>query len=61
MTAHAGSMNREKTIACALALLATTVACSPAMYAEEKIALCHAGLIKLASFAEHLKLLRRFK
>jgi hypothetical protein len=31
------------------------------MGAEEKIALCHAGLIKLASFAEHLKLLRRFK
>jgi len=46
-------------IAYGLALLATTVACSPAMGAEQKIALCHAGLIKLASFAEHLKFLRR--
>jgi predicted secreted protein len=36
-------------------------AISPAMAAEEKIALCHAGLIKLASFAEHLKVLREFK
>jgi hypothetical protein len=43
---------------CAASLL---TAISPAMGAEEKIALCHAGLIKLASFAEHLKLLRRFK
>jgi hypothetical protein len=34
-------------------------AISPAI--GEKIALCHAGLIKLASFAEHLKLLRMFK
>ena len=48
-------------IACALALLVTTVAWSPAMCAEEKIALCHAGLIKLASFAKHLKLLRGLK
>jgi hypothetical protein len=34
---------------------------SPAMGAEEKIALCHAGLIKLASFAEHLQFLRGLK
>ena len=38
-----------------------STAISPAMGAEEKIALCHAGLIKLTSFTEHLKLLRRFK
>jgi hypothetical protein len=31
------------------------------MGAEEKIALCHAGLIKLTSFAKHIKFLRRFK
>jgi hypothetical protein len=36
-------------------------AISPAMGAEEKISLCHASLIKLASFAEHLKFLRGFK
>jgi hypothetical protein len=38
-----------------------STAISPAMGAEEKIRLCHAGLIKLGSFAEHLKLLRRYK
>src|SRR5262249_46803355 len=32
-----------------------TTATSPAMAAEEKIELCHAGLIKLASFAKHIK------
>jgi hypothetical protein len=31
------------------------------MSAEEKIALCHAGLIKLTSFAKHIKFLRAFK
>ena len=31
------------------------------MGAEEKIVLCHAGLIKLASFAKHLKFLRGHK
>jgi hypothetical protein len=34
---------------------------SPAMGAEEKIAPCHSGVIKLASFAEHLKFLRKLK
>jgi hypothetical protein len=29
------------------------------MGAEQKIALCHAGLIKLKTFAEHIKFLRR--
>jgi hypothetical protein len=37
-----------------------STAISPAMGAEEKIALCHAGLIKLRSFAEHIKVLRGF-
>jgi hypothetical protein len=36
-------------------------AISPAMAAEEKIALCHAGLIKLTNFAKHIKLLRGYK
>jgi hypothetical protein len=36
-------------------------AISPAIGAEEKIALCHAGLITLTSFAKHLKFLRGFK
>ena len=31
------------------------------MSAEEKIALCHAGLIKLTSFADHLKYLGGLK
>jgi hypothetical protein len=47
-------------IMCGAQTLPTT-ATSPAMGAEEKIPLCHAGLIKLTSFAEHIKFLRRFK
>lgn len=45
----------------ALCAASFPTAISPAMGAEEKIRLCHAGLIKLGSFAEHLKLLRRYK
>lgn len=33
---------------------------APAL-AEDKIAICHAGLIKLASFAQHIKTLRGAK
>jgi hypothetical protein len=37
--------------------MASTLACA----AEHKIALCHAGLIKLAPFAQHIKALRAAK
>jgi hypothetical protein len=47
-------------IVCGAQTLPTT-ATSPPMAAEKKIELCHAGLIKLASFAKHIKFLRGFK
>jgi hypothetical protein len=45
-------------VACAASIFASSAS---GVAAEEKIALCHAGLVKLASFAEHLKALRSTK
>jgi hypothetical protein len=51
---------RTRRLLLAAACLAWTAAASAAA-AEEKIALCHAGLIKLTSFAKHIKMLRGMK
>jgi hypothetical protein len=47
--------------AAGLLIAAAYLACMAPAAAEDRIALCHAGLIKLAPFAQHIKELRKQK
>jgi hypothetical protein len=57
---HTRSSSLRRLIA-AMLVAGASLAAAPALADEQKIALCHAGLIKLAPFEQHIKNMRALK